>query len=58
MWQHRYEVSAGDRPGVSSDVVEENRRLKRENAELKTANEILKAASVFFAKELDRPTTK
>jgi transposase len=27
-------------------------------AELKRANEILKAASVFLAKELDRPTTK
>ncbi|MDF2917349.1 MAG: hypothetical protein K0S70_1566, partial [Microbacterium sp.] len=25
------------------------------NAELRKANEILKAASVFFAKELDRP---
>jgi transposase len=58
VWQRRYEVDAGARPGVTSDVVEENRRLRRENAELKRANEILKAASVFFAKELDRPTTK
>ena len=39
-------------------MVEENRRLRRENAELKRANEILKAASVSFAEELDRPTTK
>lgn len=30
-------------------------RLRREVAELRKANEILKAASVFFAKELDRP---
>ena len=58
MWQRRYEVDAGARPGVTSDVLEENRRLKREVAELKRANEILKAASVFFAKELDRPTTR
>ena len=29
--------------------------LEQENAELRKANEILKAASVFFAKELDRP---
>jgi transposase len=29
------------------------RRLRRENAELRRANEILKAASAFFA-ELDR----
>lgn len=37
---------------------EENRRLRRELAESRRANEILKAASVFFAKELDHPTTK
>ena len=37
---------------------EESRRsggCKRENAELRRANEILKSASVFFAAELDRP---
>jgi transposase len=28
--------------------------LKKENAELRRANEILKAASAFFAAELDR----
>jgi len=33
----------------------EIKRLKRENAELRRANEILKAASAFFAAELDRP---
>ena len=32
-----------------------SKRLKRENAELRRANEILKAASAFFAAELDRP---
>ena len=32
---------------------EEIRRLRRENFELRRANEILKSASVFFAKELD-----
>lgn len=58
VWQRRYEVDAGERPGPSSDVLEENRRLKREVAELKRANEILKSASVFFAKELDRPATR
>jgi transposase len=31
------------------------KRLKRENVELKRANAILKAASAFFAAELDRP---
>ena len=34
---------------------EEIRRLKREVAELKRANGILKAASAFFAAEIDRP---
>jgi len=32
---------------------EEIRKLRRENVELRRANEILKAASVFFAGELD-----
>ncbi|WKT90527.1 hypothetical protein QYR02_06255 [Microbacterium maritypicum] len=39
---------------MPTDVAEENKRLRRENAELRKANEVLKAASVFFAKELDR----
>lgn len=37
---------------------EENHRLRRELAESRRANEILKAASAFLAKELDHPTTK
>jgi len=36
----------------------EIRRLKRENAELRRANEILKKASAFFAAELNRPITR
>ena len=36
------------------DVQEELERLRKENAELRRANEILKAASVFFAGELDQ----
>ena len=54
-WRRQAEVDAGARPGVSSDESAEIRRLKRENAELRRANEILKAASAFFAAELDRP---
>ena len=42
-------------PGVSSEESAEIRRLRRENAELRRANEILKVASAFFAAELDRP---
>lgn len=33
----------------------EIKRLRRENAELRKANEILKLASAFFARELDQP---
>jgi transposase len=54
-WVRQAEVDAGTRPGVSSEENAEIRRLKRENAELRRANEILKAASAFFAAELDRP---
>ena len=54
-WVRRAEVDAGDRPGVRSEESAEVRRLKRENAELRRANAILKAASAFFAAELDRP---
>lgn len=55
LWQRRYEVDAGVKPGLITDAAAEIKRLQKENAELRKANEILKAASVFFAKELDRP---
>jgi transposase len=54
-WVRQAEVDAGTRPGVTSEESAEIKRLKRENAELRRANEILKAASAFFAAELDRP---
>ncbi len=57
-WARRIEVDQGRGPSVKADVVEENRQLKRQVAELRKANEVLKAASIFFAKELDRPTTR
>ena len=57
-WVRRGQVDAGQRPGVTSDAAAEITRLKREVAELRRANEILKAASAFFAAELDRPRTR
>ena len=54
-WVRQAEVDAGARPGVTTEESAEIKRLKRENAELRRANEILKAASAFFAAELDRP---
>jgi transposase len=57
-WVRRAEVDDGRRPGLTSQEHAEIKRLKRENAELRRANEILKAASAFFAAELDRPQTR
>jgi transposase len=54
-WVRRAEVDGGTRPGKTSSELAEIRELKREVAELRRANEILKAASAFFAAELDRP---
>lgn len=54
-WVRRAEVDQGDRPGVTTEHAAEVARLKRENAELRRANEILKAAAIFFGAELDRP---
>ena len=46
----------GDAPTTAER--EEIKTLKREVAELRRANEILKAASVFFATELDTNRSK
>ena len=54
-WVRQDQIDQGSRSGVSSEESAEIKRLKRENAELRRANAILKAASVFFAAELDRP---
>jgi transposase len=54
-WVRRAEVDGGQRPGTTSEESAEIKRLRRENAELRRANEILKSASAFFAAELDRP---
>jgi len=48
------EADSGKRPDLlASQEREEIRRLRRENYELRRANEILKSASLFFARELD-----
>ena len=50
----RAEADSGARPELrSGEEREEIRRLRKESYELRRANEILKSASVFFAKELD-----
>ncbi|WP_141846117.1 IS3 family transposase [Lapillicoccus jejuensis] len=47
-WVRRAQVDEGVRPGVTSEESAEVKRLKREVAELRRANSILKAASAFF----------
>ena len=53
IWLRRAEVDGGQRAGITTEERERMRTLERENRELRRANEILKAASAFFARELD-----
>jgi len=53
-WVRQAEADAGARKDLLTTSERERlRALERENRELRKANEILKSASVFFAKELD-----
>ncbi len=53
-WVRQAEADAGERNDrLTTSERERLKALERENRELRKANEILKAASVFFAKELD-----
>ena len=53
------EADQGLRPDLPTSAErEEIRKLRQEVFELRRTNEILKAASVFFAKELDEDRTR
>lgn len=52
-WLKQAEIDGGARPGTSTADAQRIAQLERENRELRRANDILKAASVFFATELD-----
>jgi transposase len=52
-WVRQAEVDSGKRPGTSTVDGQRIAELEREVRELRRANEILKAASAFFARELD-----
>ncbi|MGA5276328.1 IS3 family transposase [Streptomyces cellulosae] len=48
-WVRQDQIDAGTRPGTTSEESAELKGVKKENAELRRANEILKAAASFFA---------
>jgi transposase len=52
-WVLQAQVDVQQRPGATSAERQRIKDLERENRDLKEANEILKAASIFFARELD-----
>jgi transposase len=52
-WVRQAEVDDGRRPGVTTAEQQRIRELERELREVRRANEILKAAAGFFARELD-----
>ena len=52
-WLVQADVNAGNRAGVPTDEQAEIKKLKAENRQLREDNEILQAATVFFAGELD-----
>lgn len=50
-WVVQSRVDSGTCPGVSTSQSEEIRRLRKENAQLRRTNEILKVASAVFASD-------
>jgi transposase len=52
-WYRQLETDAGRLPGVTSEEKSRIKELEREVRELRRANQILLAASSFFARELD-----
>jgi transposase-like protein len=53
-WVKQADVNDGKRAGLSTDEQAELKRLRKENFELRRANDILQSAATFFGAELDR----
>jgi transposase len=51
-WVAKAEIDSGERPGMTGDDKKRIAELERELREVKRANEILKAAGAYFAREL------
>ena len=57
-WIRQAGTDAGERDDrPTTAMIEENRRLVAENRELRRVNEVLRAASAYFASEID-PTRR
>ena len=52
-WVKQAEIDGGTQPGTTTDDKKRIAELEREVRELSRANDILKAASAYFARELD-----
>ena len=52
-WVRQAEIDGGIRPGTTTEESRRIAELEKEVRELRRANEILKAASAYFARELD-----
>jgi transposase len=52
-WVKQAEIDGGERSGITTGDKQRIAELEREVRELRRANEILKAASAYFARELD-----
>ena len=52
-WVLQAQVDASARPGATTAEQQRTKELERDDRDLKAVNEILKSASIFFARELD-----
>jgi transposase len=50
-WRAQVQVDSGEREGLTTEQLQELRRLRRENRTLQMEREVLKKAAAFFARE-------